>query len=198
MKRFVKYILRIVALALALVLAFAAYPYVRNFVVRTLGDIDYDRSAQVITHEMEKLGELTALRLSDTGVMDAKVDALLVGTVASVRVEYRYDIGFGVDLTAAVVTGGEEGITVALPPVKMLYDSFEVTNSPEIRDFFALVTEKKYQEMLSEQALSCREKYVDDADTAHEAWEAACDALRALFKQWTGNSPACRFVEITE
>ncbi len=198
MKRIGKFVLRVIALALALMLAYTAYPFVRDWAAGLLQDIDYDRSARVISHEMEKLGELTSLRLSDTGVMDASVDALLVGKVASVSVEYQYKIGFGVDLSAAVVTESESGIDVALPGAKMLYDSFEVTNSPEIKDFFSLVTEKKYQELLSEQAMECRIGYTEDAAVAQQAWDAACEALEALFKQWTHQELDYTFTKLTE
>lgn len=198
MKRIGKYVLRVVALALALILAFTAYPYVRGFVLELLGDIDYDRSARVITHEMEKLGELTTLRLSDTGVMDASVDALLIGKVASVSVEYQYNIGFGVDLTAAHVTSGVEGITIALPKAKMLYDSFEVTGKPSIDDVFSQVSEMTYQKMLSDQALACRETYINDPAVLDQAWDAACEALKALLGQWANDSIDYTFRQITE
>lgn len=198
MKRIGKFVLRVASLALALMLAWTAYPYVRDFALRVFGDIDYDRSARLISHEMEKLGEMTSLRLTDEGVMDAAVDALLVGKVASISAAYRYEIGFGVDLSAAVVSRAGEGIAVALPEAVMLYDSFEVTDAPKIKDFFSLVTEKKYQALLSEQARECRAKYVEDASVIEQAWEAACDALKTLFRQWTGEPVDCAFTPLTE
>ncbi len=198
MKKIGKFSLRVAALALALILAYAAYPYARDFLRNLLNDVDFDRSASVISHEMEKLGELTSLRTSDEGVMDASVDALLVGKVASVRAAYRYEAGFGVDLTRAVVSAEKNGVSVALPAVRMLYDSFEVTDAPEINDFFSLIDQEKYQEMLSEQALACRAAYTGDADTLARAREAAREALGELIARWTGGAVACEFTEITE
>ena len=198
MKKIIKFIVRVVALALALILAYTAVPYVRDWAERALFKAGFTRSASVLAHEVEKLGEMTSLRMRDDGVMDASVDALLVGKVASVKVRYRYEIGFGVDLTAAIVTETDKGAIVELPRVKMLYDSFTAQNEPEIQDFFSLVTKQKYQEMLNEQALACREKYTLDKDILEQALQAAVIAVDRLCREWSSADFECTVVGISE
>lgn len=194
MKRLLKWLSRVVALALALLLAVTLLPYTGNWLRQLLPQGKYEQTSTLLTHEMQKVGELTAVRHSDTGVMVATVDALLVGTVQRVIVNYAYEIGLGLRLSDVTLTPTESGITVSVPDAQMLYDSFTVTSQPEINDFWYRLTESRYQEMLDEQAASCRAGYLDDNDLMQQAWDAACQQLAALFAQWTDEGLPLQFV----
>lgn len=193
MKWLGKKVLSVIGLALALTLAAALFPYIKTWVGQLLPQGRYDRFTAVIAHEMEKTGELTAVRYTDSEIMEATTKALLIGEVQNVKVPYTYEIGLGIYLDQVVLTAGEGGVTVGVPKVRMLYDSFRVTGSPEVKSFFYELSEKRYQEMVDRQAADCRAKYLQDEVCMQTAWQAACDALKKLFFQWAGEEVPLSF-----
>ncbi len=184
----------IVVLALAIVLASYFSPYITGWLNRVLFRIDYQQTATQLTHEMEKVGELIAIRNTDTGVLDGDIRAKLIGSVSHITVPYSYEIGLGVKLENVTLTPEEARLVVTVPDAEMLYDSFEVTGKTENRDFWGLSTQDRYQSMLNEQQTACRRTYLDDPACMEQAWDAACEQLRTLFLQWTGESLQLEFV----
>ena len=198
MKRLVRWFLRVAALALAIALAAALFPYARDWLGSLLPQGKYERTSTLLAHEMEKAGELTAVRHMDTGRMSTRTDALIIGTVQQVTVPYAYEIGLGFSLSDVRLTPDEAGITVQVPPVRVLYDSFQVTGDPEVKDFWYRLTEAQYQKMLNDQAAACRAGYESSTEFMEEAWDAACEALEKLFSQWSGEHLPLRFIHAAE
>lgn len=194
MKRLGRLLVRVAVLALALSLAAALFPYVRDLARSLLPQGKYRQTAALISHEMEKAGELTAVRHIDWEVLESSTKALWIGDVQQVRVPYRYEIGLGIHMKEVRLETEEDGIRVAVPPADMLYDSFRVTGEAEVTDFFYPLQEKQYQDMLDAQAAACREKYLTDAAFMESAWQEACAALRDLISQWTGEEVPLTFV----
>lgn len=198
MKKIGKFLLRVLTLALVTLLVVTLLPYAREWLGALLPQGKYQRASQLITHQMEKAGELTAVRHTDTGVMTAHTDALLIGTVQRVSVPYTYEIGLGFSLRDVRLTATESGIQAALPAVRMLFDSFQVTGEPQIEDFWYRLSEAQYQKMLDEQAAACRSAYLENNALLEEAWAAACEALTGLFQQWAGEALPISFVHAEE
>lgn len=188
----------VLVLALAIVLASYFSPYITGWLDRLLFRIDYSQTATQITHEMEKVGELIAIRNTDTGVLEGDIKAKLIGSVSSITVPYTYEIGLGVKLEHVKLTPEENRLLVEVPPAEMLYDSFEVTGKPENRDFWGLSNQERYQAMLNQQQTACRIAYLDDPACMEQAWEASCEQLKALFLQWTGENLRLEFVPAGE
>ena len=184
---------RVISLALVLCLAAALFPYVRDLVGNMLPGANYQRISTLLTHEMEQVGDLIAVRHRDTGVMEAGMQALLVGSVNSVKAPYAYEIGLGISVKDVELTPEEDGITVSVPAARVLYDSFQITGEPEISDFWHLLGEENYQRLVDDQAAACRREYEDDPEILEEAWRAACGELSRLFAQWAGRDVPLRF-----
>ena len=194
MKKLLKRLLRTLSLALALTLAAVFYPYIQGWLGDLLPQGKYERISTLLTHELQEAGELTVLRYEDTGVMHTQTNALFLGSVQEVTVPYAYEIGLGFPLNEVVIQPGETAIQVIVPPIRMLYDSFQVTGSPEVKDFWYHLTESRYQKMLDDQAAACREAYAHPEAYHQEAWGAACKTLESLFAQWTRESLPLTFV----
>ena len=64
--RLVRRVIAIVTLALAIILADIFSPYIKNWVYALLPRVDYQSAAVQLTHEMEKAGELIAVRNRNT------------------------------------------------------------------------------------------------------------------------------------
>lgn len=197
MKRLLKFPLRVVALALALILAATLFPYAQQWLSELLPQGKYERFSKQLTHKMEKAGELTAVRYSDTGMMEAQTNALLIGSVQRVKVPYAYEIGLGLSLADVRLTATDTELVAAIPEARMLYDSFQVTGEPEVNDFWYRLTETRYQEMINEQAAACRSAYLENQQYLEEAWSAACEAIGALLVQWAGEQLPLTFVKLS-
>ena len=196
MKRIVKWFLRPVCLGIALIIAAVLYPYASEWLRDILPQGKYVQTAEMLTHQMEKVGELTAISYQDTGLMETNTNALFLGNVQQVKAPYAYKIGLGINLDDVELIATETGITVRLPEAKMLYDSFQITGEPEINDFWYHLTEEKYQQMINRQAQACREEYLGNADYLRQAWDAACEALDKLLNQWAGQDLPLRYEKL--
>ncbi len=182
------------ALALAITLANVFSPIMKNWFSGLLPKVDYNSAAERLTHEMVKAGELIAVRHTDTGVMTGSIDALFLGTVSRVTAPYQYEIGRGSRLEDVKLTAGETELTVTVPKPQALYDHFQVTGDVKNDDFWGLASQQRYQQMLDEQQAACRQAYLDDPQCLEQAWEAACEQLETLFRQWTGENLQLRFL----
>ena len=192
--RLVRRLAAIVTLALAIILADVLSPYLKDWLSLLLPRIDYQRAAVQLTHEMEKAGELVAIRNTDTGMMTGPINAKFLGKVSEVTAPYLYEIGLGVKLADVALTPEENSLTVAVPEAGMLYDSFQVTGNPQTNDFWGFATQRRYQQMQNDQQQACRQGYLEDPVYMEQAWEAVCEQLEALFRQWTGESLRLQFV----
>lgn len=198
MKKLGKKLGKVIALALALTLAAVFFPYARDWAASMLPRGKYERAVSLITHEMEKTGELTAVKYTDQGIMESATKALLLGEVQKVKVPYAYEIGLGIDLRDVTVSPGESGLEVTVPKAKLLYDSFRVTGEAEVSDFLYPLSEKQYQQMLDDQAADCRMGYMNDPEKLAAAWEEACAALQNLIGQWTETNIPLTFLSPEE
>ena len=192
--RLARRIALILTLALAIVLADVFSPTIKKWVYALLPKFDYHSAAVQLTHEMEEAGELIAVRNTDTGIMTGTVDALFFGTVSQVSAPYRYEIGLGIKLSDVKLTPGENELSVTVPQPQVLYDNFQVTGTPENNDFWGYATKERYQRMQDDQHAACREEYVSDPKHMSQAWEATCEQLGTLFRQWTGENLRLKFV----
>ncbi len=188
----------VLILALAIILAQYFSPYIKAWLDRTFFRIDYQQTATQLTHEMEKVGELIAVRHTDTGVLDGEIKAKLIGTVSHVSAPYTYEIGLGVKLEEVRLTPSENLLTVEVPKAGMLYDRFEVTGKPESNDFWRLGSQDRYQAMVNAQQETCRKAYLEDPACLEEAWNSACEQLTILFKQWTNENLRLEFIQAQE
>lgn len=198
MKRVIKWILRPVCLGLALVLAAAVFPYAKDWLQGLLPQGKYEQTVALLSHQMEKAGELTAVTYQDTGVMESNTSALLIGNVQQVKAPYSYKIGLGINLDAVELIAGDTEITVRVPEAKMIYDSFQITDDPKVSDFWYHLTEERYQQMINAQALACRAGYLESGEYLDAAWDAACEALDKLLAQWAGESLPLRYERLPQ
>ena len=188
----------VVVLALAIVLASYFSPYITGWLNQVLFRIDYQQTATQLTHEMEKVGELIAIRNTDTGVLEGDINAKLIGSVSHIKAPYTYEIGLGVKLGNVTLTPEETRLVVSVPDAEMLYDKLDVTGKTENKDFWGLSTQDRYQAMLNDRQAACRQAYLDDPACMEQAWEASCEQLKVMFLQWTGESLRLEFVHAND
>ena len=190
----------IIATALVITLVLALLPYVRGWIGGFLPGLDYEKMSELLTHEMEKAGELIAVRYTDTGLMSGTVS-----TFVSMKAPYTYEVGFGLKLADVALNPVEEGIVVEVPDARALYDSFNVTGDPVISDPFGLVAKDRmmgngdlYQRLVDDEHTACRLRYENDPEYSRQAWDAAVEQLSELFRQWSGEELSLEFIHASD
>lgn len=196
--RWVKRAFRLALLCALIALGILYYNPISRFLSALIYGVDYTATAQLLSHEMETVGELITLRSVDTGILTGTIKAKFLGTVSEISVPYEYEIGMGIRLSDVQLRPEEYSLTVAVPKAQVLYDSFQVTGEATGSDFLGQATKSRYQKLQDDQHQICREGYENDADTLRQAWDSACEQLRSLFSQWSGQNLSLDFVPAEE
>lgn len=198
MRRVFKYFLGIISFALVVTMVIVFFPYISSAVSNILLNGKYERTATILNEEMSKVSDLTAVKYQQEGIMEIKVNALLLGQVASAQAPFSYEIGLGISLSEIELTAGDWGITARVPQAKMIYDSFQVTGEPKMDFSLYKITTKDYQDASDEQAAECRTSYLNHDHFLDEAWEEACNQLQELFNGWAGENVPVTFELLME
>lgn len=206
MKRIGTYFAKIIATALVICLVVVCLPQIKTLVEALFPGVSGSAytTATLLKREMQKMGKLTAVEYTDTGVLVSTIPAALIGDAQKVSIPYSYQISFGVNLADIMVRADEDGsLTFFVPSVVMINDKLTVTGKAEVYDFWIPLTDERYQQILDEQAATLRESYLSNADIQAQAWDATVEQLRTLFSKWissetVGVSPDMRFIAYDE
>lgn len=187
MKKIRKHLVKLICLTAVLFLLFTFWPSIRTFIARIIPGNRFEQASVLLTHTMQSKGDLVVATYTDTGIAYAKKEAFLVGTVAEMNIPYQYDIHFGFPLSEVVLTPTDDGISVYIPPIRMLSDSFTVTSDVSKNDFWQLLNENSYQQIINRQTEACRNSYLNSNEYRQETWDAACKALSSSLREWSGD-----------
>ncbi|MBQ8537350.1 MAG: DUF4230 domain-containing protein [Clostridia bacterium] len=187
MKRIGKWLLRLLSAGLILALAVAALPYAGKLISLLCPTPDPVYATTLLKREMAKVGKLTCMEYTDTGIAAASTSALLLGEVQKVSVPYEYKIALGIDLDKVQITHEEGAILLTLPEVVMLHDSFVVTGDAQIEDFWLPLSQSRYQRILDDRAAACREEILSDKNLMAQAKGATEEKAVALYRQLLEN-----------
>lgn len=206
MKRIGKYFAKVIATALVICLVVVCLPQIKTLVETLFPGISGSAytTTTLLKREMQKMGKLTSVEYTDTGVLVATIPAALIGDAQKVSIPYSYQISFGVNLADIMVRADDSGnLTFYVPSVIMISDKLTVTGKAEVYDFWIPLTDERYQEILDQQAASLRENYMADADIQAQAWNTTVEQLQALFSKWistetVGANPQMRFIAYDE
>ncbi len=178
-----RWLIRIAIIALVVLLAYNLFPYFVRWIGSLIPGAKVEIDTDFLSHKMEEAGELIAVRVTDTGVLEAKT-GILGATTATFKAAYSFEVGFGVNLKEVSLKAAEDGLTVEVPEAKILYDSFEIVGEPEIWDptgvqFWNRLLGKGdlYQQLVNEQHAACLAEYTENAEYMQTAWEKTCDQL---------------------
>lgn len=198
MSRIMKFFLGILSTALVATLIIAFVPHVSGAVSDILLNGKYERTATILNEQISKAGELTAVKYTQDGKLELKVNALLIGQVASAEAPFTYEIGLGISLSQVEIKAEEWGVIAVVPPARMLYDSFQVTGDPKISNSLYSISTKDYQNASDQQAAECRASYLNHPSYLDDAWNAACEQLSDLFNTWIGEDVPVTFEKPAE
>lgn len=193
----VRFLIRMVSTAMILALTIAFLPYVTRWAGQLWPDPSRtERVSEILRHELKESARLETMTVDDDGVLTATVQAALIGEVQRVTIEYTYHASIGVDLEQVRVTAEGGTVALKLPAMEILSDSLTPTHIDR-QDFWYPLTEKRRDQLLSEEREKRAQAALADARNNPEIRKKMTEKLQRLIQSWIGADTWLVTVEMT-
>lgn len=185
MKRLLRYLARVAATALTIVLIVVLLPYASRWASSILPDLGGAalNTSILLSHQMQESARLETATVEDEGVLNASTSAMFLGTVQNVSIQYVYRASLGIDLRKAEIKVEDSVVTLLLPEIEILSDSLTPVQTVK-DDFWYPLTEERRQKLLQDELDKCRERCLTEYATSDEAWQNTVSALSDTVSAW--------------
>ena len=184
MKSIGKWLAKVLAIALIILLVIVLLPHALR-----LSELVGDRAvtaSQVLSQRFEESARLETMLVSETGVLTSSTNALFLGTVQQVTIQYLYEASLGIDLRRVTMKADRNTLTLILPDMEVLADSI-TPQQIDRRDFWYPLTDKQREAMLGKEREACRTRYLTDYAASEAAWDQTCRTLDETIARWLGD-----------
>lgn len=185
MKRSGKWVLSLISKAIVIVVAILLLPFAKTL----LGGLLPDATCEIRTHSAVIEQKLTSSKrlevttVDEEGVLEAKTNVIIFGTVGTTTIRYRYTASLGIDLGKVIMTTDSDRIQFFLPEPEILNDGIEALEVNK-QNLFSKAIEKSVETLLSEQRLKCREQYLTEDRYSGKTWDDLVLAFEQTVCQW--------------
>ena len=188
MKKTGKWLLSLLTKALVIILVILLLPLARTLIRRIMPDAAGEIRVQsmVLEQKLESSKRLEVTTIDEEGILEAKTNVVILGTVGSTTIRYRYTASVGIDLSKVVMTTDSDRIIFELPDPEILNDGIEALEINK-NNFFSKAIEKSAETLLNEQKLKCREQYITEKQHSERAWEDIRKSFEDTICQWLEN-----------
>ncbi len=188
MKKTGKWLLSLLTKALIIILVILLLPLARTLIRRIMPDAvgEIQVQSMVLEQKLESSKRLEVTTIDEEGILEAKTNVVILGTVGSTTIRYRYTASVGIDLSKVVMTTDSDRIIFELPDPEMLNDGIEALEINK-NNFFSKAIEKSAETLLNEQKLKCREQYITEKQHSERAWEDIRKSFEDTICQWLEN-----------
>ena len=185
MKKLLRYLARVAATALTIVLTVVLLPYASRWASSILPDLGGAalNTSILLSHQMQESARLETATVEDEGVLNASTSAMFLGTVQNVSIQYVYRASLGIDLRKAEIKVEDSVVTLLLPEIEILSDSLTPVQTVK-DDFWYPLTEERRQKLLQDELDKCRERCLTEYATSDEAWQNTVSALSDTVSAW--------------
>ena len=188
MKKTGKWLLSLLSKALIIILVILLLPLARTLIRRIMPDAAGEIRVQsmILEQKLESSKRLEVTTIDEEGILEAKTNVVILGTVGSTTIRYRYTASIGIDLSKVVMTTDSDRIIFELPDPEILNDGIEALEINK-NNFFSKAIEKSAETLLNEQKLKCREQYITEKQHSERAWEDIRKSFEDTICQWLEN-----------
>ncbi len=185
MKKAGHWFLSFVSRLLLLLLVIVLLPYCFRLAESVFPDLtgNIESQSAVLMRELQSSSRLETTIVDEEGVIDSKTSVILLGTVGTTTVHYRYHASIGIDLSRVQMKISGKNITFLLPELEVLNDSIEMLKVQK-NDFLSHAIDKDVNLLLSEQREKSRAYYLDQNEHSEKAWEDTRKAFENTIAQW--------------
>ena len=188
MKKTGKWLLSLLSKALIIILVILLLPLARTLIRRIMPDAAGEIRVQsmILEQKLESNKRLEVTTIDEEGILEAKTNVVILGTVGSTTIRYRYTASVGIDLSKVIMTTDSDRIIFELPDPEILNDGIEALEINK-NNFFSKAIEKSAETLLNEQKLKCREQYITEKQHSERAWEDIRKSFEDTICQWLEN-----------
>lgn len=185
MKKLLRYLARVAATALTIVLIVVLLPYASRWASSILPDFGGAalNTSILLSHQMQQSARLETATVEDEGVLNASTSAMFLGTVQNVTIQYVYRASLGIDLRKVEIKVEGSTVTLLLPEIEILSDSLTPVQTVK-DDFWYPLTEERRQKLLQDELDKCRERCLTEYAASDEAWQNTVSALSDTVSAW--------------
>lgn len=185
MKKLLRYLARVAATALTIVLTVVLLPYASRWASSILPDLGGAalNTSILLSHQMQESARLETATVEDEGVLNASTSAMFLGTVQNVTIQYVYRASLGIDLRKVEIKVEGSTVTLLLPEIEILSDSLTPVQTVK-DDFWYPLTEERRQKLLQDELDKCRERCLTEYAASDEAWQNTVSALSDTVSAW--------------
>ena len=169
----------IIALVIMIVL-FATEP-LRDMLRNVKGEIRVQSA--ILKQKLESSKRLEVTKVDEEGTLEAKTSVVLLGTVGSTTIRYRYTASVGIDLSKVVMSEENDSIVFMLPEPEILNDGIEALQINK-NNLFSKAIDKSTETLLNEQKLKCREEYITNSKYTDRNWNDTVKAFEETICSW--------------
>ncbi|MBQ8654210.1 MAG: DUF4230 domain-containing protein [Clostridia bacterium] len=187
MKTFLRWLAKLLTTAAAVLLTIVLLPYASDLMTAYLPDLSgAARNISVtLSRNLQETGRLEVMLAQEEGVLESSTEALFLGTVQKVSVQYIYRASVGIDLTRVQVKVQGRVVTLLLPEPEILNDSLEPGQIVR-DDFWYPLTDTRLQKLIEDEKLRCRSRYLSEQADSSLLWDYTVSALSNTVAQWLG------------
>ena len=149
MKKTGKWLLSLLSKALIIILVILLLPLARTLIRRIMPDAAGEIRVQsmILEQKLESSKRLEVTTIDEEGILEAKTNVVILGTVGSTTIRYRYTASVGIDLSKVVMTTDSDRIIFELPDPEILNDGIEALEILKTKHVDAIVTDIKMPRM---------------------------------------------------
>ena len=185
MKRHKGHFLRRIIRMMLIVLAAMTVLFGWRPVIRLFRDVTGEIRIQsaVLKQKLESSKRLEVMTVDEEGILNAETSVIILGTVGSTTIRYRYTASLGIDLGKVIMTTESDRIIFLIPDAEILNDGIEALEINR-HNFFSKAIEKSAETLLSEQRILCREQYLKENIHTEKTWDNTVKALEETICSW--------------
>ena len=149
MKKTGKWLLTIISKAFVVILVILLLPFAKQLFQLILPDITGEINAQsrILEQKLESSQRLEVTTVEEEGVLEAKTNVIIFGTVGTTTIRYRYTASLGIDLNKVVLTPDSDRIVFLLPEPLILNDGIEALKIDR-KNFFSHAIDKSTETLM--------------------------------------------------
>ena len=184
-KRLLSWIGKAVVISLVILFCIIGWDPVRRLFNNVSGEIKIQSA--IIRQQLESRKRMEVTSVDEEGVLEAKTNARIFGTVGSTSIRYRYTASIGIDLGKVIMTTDSDRIVFAIPETEVLNDGIEAIEVNK-NNFFSWIADKAVnntvESLLNNQRIKCREQYLNGEQHSARTWEDTVKAFDETVCSW--------------
>lgn len=185
MKKTGKWFASIALKTIIVILVILFLPFVGQVFRLILPGITGEISSQsrILEQKLESSQRLEVTKIEEEGILEAKTNVIILGTVGKTTIRYKYTASLGIDLHDVVLSPESDRIVFYLPEPIILNDGIKAIEVKK-QDFFSHAIDKSTETLLDEQKQKCQEKYLKEQKHREKIWADTQKAFEETLCKW--------------